>query len=117
MLPLAGCGVGDYFDQHPFNVRAPWESEPAPAPAAASGDASPAPQGPAPTANDASASPAATAPQSASSDAVPTAQCESVAKARAGDAANAGFEDDVQQKVHDQTYAKCVAWYQTHGGG
>ena len=42
----------------------------------------------------------------------PAAQqkCAHVAQERADDAAVQGFEADVQQDVHDRTYANCMTW-------
>ena len=42
----------------------------------------------------------------------PTAEqkCARVAQERSDDAAVQGFEADVQQQVHDRTYADCMTW-------
>ncbi len=161
ILALSGCGIAEYFDQHPANVRvmsdddgaanapASTESEIAPMTATApqpAGAASPAapesPQEPsAPTAPSAgAASQGATAvetqqtalpvaPSSAAEQPAPSPpaaprgapeqtsaseDCNAVAAARAADAAANGYGEDLQQVVHDKTYADCMAWNAAH---
>jgi hypothetical protein len=156
ILALSGCGVGEYFDQHPANVRdmsddqgavgapASSESEIAPMMATtpqAAGAASPVPlqNSPAsaepagPSAGAASqgavqaqerapsvassaeqAAPSPVAPQSATEQTSGSEDCNTVAAARAADAAANGYGDDLQQVVHDKTYADCMAWNAAH---
>jgi hypothetical protein len=45
-----------------------------------------------------------------------SAECERVARERSDDAAAAGFRDDVQEKVRQQTYAACTEWNTSHPG-
>jgi hypothetical protein len=123
VLTLCGCGIGEVFDQHPTTARAESddssnaaassESEIAPMSASmpgAAGAASPmAPQSPPPEDASASASVATTTAQSVGNE-----DCRAVATARADDAAANGYDDDLQQVVHDKTYADCMAWNAAH---
>ena len=40
--------------------------------------------------------------------------CNAVARARADDAAANGYSEELQQVVHDRTYADCTAWNAAH---
>jgi hypothetical protein len=63
------------------------------------------------------AAPASGAPSQMPGANTINAHCEAVAKSRADDAAANGKDDELQKAVHDGTYANCVAWENTHGGG
>lgn len=57
------------------------------------------------------------APRASVAEPLPVSNCESVAAARASDAAANGYDDDMQKTIHDGVYADCVAWNKSHPGG
>ncbi|MGD0192971.1 MAG: hypothetical protein ABSD74_19710 [Rhizomicrobium sp.] len=89
-LGLLGCGASDYFDRQ-------WSS--GVPPSVLFGE-----RAPAPSLQSSAASPG-------------NAHCEDVAKSRAEDAAANGYDDDMQNAVHDGTYADCITWHNAHPGG
>lgn len=129
VLTLSGCGISDYFDQHPANVRAESDdSGTANSPASSGSEIAPmsasAPQAAGAASPAVPDTPPATAepsPSAAPSQGAVTAEqtngsedCNAVAAARAADAAANGYGDDLQQAVHDKTYADCTAWNAAH---
>lgn len=108
VLTLSGCGIAEYFDQHSANVPGMTDDHSvvtAPASTVAPENA----QAPAASAGSTAALTQGSVVQQTIGD-----DCNAVAASRAEDAAANGYDEDLQQTVHDKTYADCTAWNAAH---
>jgi hypothetical protein len=100
LVLLAGCADGDWAHMTSYDT-----AYPAPVAIAASADVAPVPVADRATINYQNAMGAGDRVQR---------NCEHVARERASDVSDQGFDEATQREAHDRTYADCVAWKQGH---